>query len=101
MKSVNDITWPAVIHLHGDDELLTIANQDELISFLDWRYTEQDRLIDADGHCFSLAPNFAPTSQCISVDEASELVQKHTFNEGQVCVTKIFFKTIADAWRAL
>ncbi|WP_342609613.1 DUF4144 family protein [Vibrio tritonius] len=101
MKTINKIIWPAVIHLSGDDELISVADEDALTPLLDWRYTEQDRLMDADGRCFVLTPELGFANHSISVNEASELVQKHTFNEGQVCVTKIFFNTIKDAWRAI
>lgn len=94
------VTWPAVIHYHGEDELIYISSLAEWLNDTDLSqdsYAVEDRLIDANGTLFALPsddkiPN-AATLVCLNTHillvDFVDLVRKHAVLENYCCSAKI------------
>ena len=101
------INWPAFIKLDGDPEMLYIASLEQLQSEShDLIFGEQDCIIDAKGHAYSLltytTTELLERQQGIySVEDVTQLIRAHEFHKVQVCLTKIHFVTIEEAIESL
>lgn len=101
------ITWPAFIKLEGDHELFYIASLEQLQSEShDLIVGEQDCIIDAKGHAYSLLPytttELLERQQGVySLEDVTQLIRAHEFHKVQVCLTKIHFVTIEEAIESL
>ena len=97
---------PAFIQFHGDDELCFIASQDRLDEsshFGQTPFHPADRLVDAEGHLFSLHRDAEGHLRCArlqgqqSLEEVLQLVRRHAAQDGACCVAKLSAASIAEA----
>ncbi len=102
------ITWPCLLKLDGDDELVYLASSKQLnaeCQALIWG--QDDIVIDTQGHCFALKTSANNTvelgllSQTLNVQQVTELIQKHEFSKAQRCIIKIHFVSVQQAIEAL
>ncbi|ASI94358.1 Vco32 [Vibrio rotiferianus] len=102
------ITWPCLLKLDGDDELVYLASPKQLnteCQALIWG--QDDIVIDTQGYCFALQTgsdnvvelNLLP--QTLNVQQVTELIQKHEFAQAQRCIIKIHFVSVQQAIEAL
>ena len=105
MFQPGSITWPAIIHYTGQDELAFIADQANWACDPAWQrfqYRETDRLIDADGRICRLRNTNGmalpvPTGRYASLHEVNDLVRMHASRTGNCCISKYFAPTIKEA----
>ena len=109
------VTWPAVIHYHGDNELLFVASHAIWLQDPDLHaapYSDGDRLIDSCGYVYELGSvghvrkvalhsDLAPSEKRVSLDEMSALVKAHMSLLGSCCVAKITLLSIAEGVQML
>jgi len=102
------ICWPALFKLEGDDELIYFASEQECVcETKELIIGSEDHLVDSKGHVFTVQFDqanhvyFLRQNKRYTLDEVTQLIQKHEFNAAQVCITKIVFSTIEQAVRAL
>ena len=102
------ITWPCLLKLDGEDELVYLASPKQLnaeCQALIWG--QDDIVIDTQGHCFALKTSANNTveldllPQTLSVQHVTELIQKHEFAQAQRCIIKIHFVSVQQAIEAL
>lgn len=102
------ITWPCLLKLDGDDELVYLASSKQLnaeCQALIWG--QDDIVIDTQGHCFALKTSANNTvelgllPQTLNVQQVTELIQKHEFSKAQRCIIKIHFVSVQQAIEAL
>ncbi len=68
---------------------------------------QDDIVIDTQGHCFALRNGANNTveldllPQTLSVQQVTELIQKHEFAQAQRCIIKIHFTSVQQAIEAL
>jgi hypothetical protein len=95
------ITWPCLLKLDGDDELVYLASSEQLnaeCQALIWG--QDDIVIDTQGHCYNTVElDLLP--QTLSVQQVTELIQKHEFAQAQRCIIKIHFTSVQQAIEAL
>ena len=105
MSQPVSITWPAIIHYTGQDEVEFVADQanwDHDPTWHRFQYRETDQLIDADGRIYQLrhANGMAlpvPTGRYSSLHEVVDLVRTHAARAGTCCISKYFAPTIKEA----
>jgi len=97
------VTWPAVIKLAEDSELIYIAD------LAQWQaddcqhhFDTQDRLIDANGLLYvvvqsSEGGNLQTTGESVSLMQFTSWVRAHVSQLGHCCVAKLGFASIAQA----
>ncbi|KHT57940.1 hypothetical protein RJ45_26160 [Photobacterium gaetbulicola] len=102
------IQWPCIFKLDGDDELLYLASEANLIAeFESLIWSDDDYLIDSQGQGYKVreaqAGTFAyePCDNPLSVSQVTDLIQAHEFSKAEVCLTKIQFLSVSDAISAL
>ncbi|WP_045406400.1 DUF4144 family protein [Vibrio jasicida] len=102
------ITWPCLLKLDGDDELVYLASSKQLnaeCQALIWG--QDDIVIDTQGHCYALQTGFDNSvelsllPQTLNVQQVTELIQKHEFSKAQRCIIKIHFTSVQQAIEAL
>jgi len=102
------VSWPALLKLYGDDELIYLGSlqqcvevTSEMILGLD------DYLVDSLGNGYQIVESkqegvqLKPSDVTYSAEQVTDLIQAHEFNAAQVCITKIYFPTVADAIKAM
>ncbi|EGR1425919.1 hypothetical protein D8X77_22075 [Vibrio vulnificus] len=101
------VNWPCILKLDGDDELGYLGSEADLnCECVDLIVSPSDRVIDSEGFVYSIVSdgsvvNLIGSSIQISAEEASRLIQRHEFCLAEVCLTKIQFETVADAFNYL
>ncbi|EJL6984007.1 DUF4144 domain-containing protein [Vibrio cholerae] len=101
------VNWPCILKLDGDDELVYLGSEADLnCECVDLIVSPSDRVIDSEGFVYSIVSNDSAVSLIgnstqISAEEASRLIQRHEFCLAEVCLTKIQFGTIAEAFNCL
>ncbi len=100
------ITWPAVIQLKSDDELIFVKDEKIFLSnssIQSMLLQSEDRLIDSKGNVYNLSKNIKldiiPTQTRISLNEAKELLQSHLSRLGTCCVAKFHANSIEEAFK--
>ena len=96
MNSIS-ISWPAILHYRGDDELDFVPDQsawDEQQRHCAIGYQPGDRLIDSTGRCHLLASvrqceTTGSRNTSLNLDEILCLVRAHAAQSGICCVAKI------------
>lgn len=93
------ISWPAVIHYQGDDELTFIKSEQawQLDAELHgYAYSEDDILIDNAGHVAQLIYNkensmvvIQATRNTKTISEFEALIKKHMSHLNQCCISKL------------
>ncbi len=107
MIEVNlSITWPAIIQLKSDDELIFVKDEQQFLSdssIQSMLLQAEDRLIDSNGNVYNLRKNIKleiiPTKTTISLDETKGLLQCHLSSLGTCCVAKFDANSIEEAFR--
>ncbi|AXY02557.1 hypothetical protein D1115_16005 [Vibrio alfacsensis] len=102
------ITWPCVLKLDGDDELVYLDSPKKLnIECQALIWGEDDVVIDAKGQCYALQAStdhsleLRPLPQTLNLQEVTTLIQKHEFSQAQTCLIKIHFSSVQQAIEAL
>ncbi|MBU3736278.1 MAG: hypothetical protein FGM62_04800 [Methylobacterium sp.] len=97
---------PACVRFHGDDELHFIGTQDawqQDVQLSRGQIHPDDRLIDADGHLYTLERDAEGHLGCrrapgrLSLQEVLQLVRRHAAQDGACCVAKLSAASIAEA----
>ncbi|HAS5649766.1 TPA: hypothetical protein I7E51_003523, partial [Vibrio cholerae] len=101
------VNWPCILKLDGDDELVYLGSEADLnCECVDLIVSPSDRVIDSEGFVYSIVSNDSAVSLIgnstqISAEEASRLIQRHEFCLAEVCLAKIQFETVAEAFNCL
>ncbi|MBJ6915144.1 DUF4144 domain-containing protein [Vibrio cholerae] len=101
------VNWPCILKLDGDDELVYLGSEADLnYECVELIVSPGDRVIDSEGFVYSIvsdgsAVNLIGNSTQISAEEASRLIQRHEFCLADVCLTKIQFETVEEAFNCL
>jgi hypothetical protein len=101
------ISWPCVLKLDGENELIYLASEHDLhLECHELIFSDDDYVIDSLGHCYSIGftlGNFElqNVSRTLSVHAISDLVRAHEFSKASLCLTKIHFLTAAEAIKSL
>ncbi|CAM3124962.1 DUF4144 domain-containing protein [Vibrio neptunius] len=106
-KENNEVQWPALLKLAGDNELVYLASRDRLIRESESLILDSDDvIIDSEGRCFELTAhgnkvelNLKPTRYNLA--DVTHLIQAHEFSKAQVCIVKIQFDSILAAIESL
>lgn len=105
-EGILSITWPAVIQLKSDDELIFVKNEHQFLSdssIQSMHLKAEDRLIDSKGNVYNLRKNIKleiiPTKTTMSLDEAKGLLQGHLSSLGTCCVAKFDAHSIKEAFK--
>ena len=104
-EDYSSITWPAVIQLKSDDELIFIKDEQQFLSdtgIQSMLLRAEDRLIDSKGEVYNLRKNvkleIIPSKTSISLNEAKGLLQNHLSSLGTCCVAKFDVNSIEKAF---
>jgi hypothetical protein len=103
-RSVFIISWPCVLKLDGDDELIYLGCEKELkIECGELIFSDDDYVIDSAGFSYFLSKtlNLMKTDKVFSVNELIDLVRANEFKKAELCITKIHFVTVSDAISSL
>ncbi|ELV4995245.1 hypothetical protein SHB67_004680, partial [Vibrio vulnificus] len=96
------ISWPCILKLDGDDELVYLASENDLNrECSNLILCQNDRVIDSVGNTFSIIINDAEVNLAneqvqVTAEQASKLIQSHEFCRSEVCLTKIQFESVFD-----
>ncbi len=100
----NTVQWPAILKLHGADELIHIQTHGAWISGLHLQVTHltgDDYLIDSSGQRFDLPQtrngNFNANGDRLSLQQVIQLVRMHAAQDGACCVSKLHANSIEEA----
>lgn len=103
-QSFHSVIWPAIIKLHGDDELIFILDAVDLdndTALYQMQLQAQDKLIDSTGavYCISNRPALAlaQADLSLSLDTVENLLQLHLSDHGTCCVSKFHANSIREA----
>lgn len=107
-SALSQVQWPAVVKLHGEDELIFVANQSsfELTPQLRaMRFQHQDVLIDSAGGVFNIGVSYPLslrlTDSTLSLDDVIALIRLHLASKDMCCVSKFYAHTIAEAYQTV
>ncbi len=101
------IQWPCLFKLEGDDELIFLSSEVELLNELQVLiWSEDDLLIDSCGTQYqvvnvSTSVQYQPLDTKLSLQQVTELIQVHEFSKAEMCITKIQFPDVTSAIEAL
>ena len=102
------VNFPCVLKLDGDDELIYVNSEHDLLpECTSLIFHDNDRLIDSDGLQYIIQINnnedlsLLTESKVLTTDEVTKLIQADQFAKAEVCLTKIQFKSVADAIKSL
>ena len=98
------ISWPAIIHYHGDDELDFLPDQiawDEHQRHGLIGYQPGDRLVDSKGRAYFLTglrqrETALSSNTCLSLEEVLCLVRAHAAQSKICCVAKIQASSVKE-----
>ena len=97
------IFWPCILKLEGDDELIYLGSERELIAeCLELILTDYDNVIDSKGISYLIdikkeKPILMETERVFTIEEVTQLIRANEFVKAELCLTKIYFSTISDA----
>ncbi|WP_435250406.1 DUF4144 domain-containing protein [Vibrio sp. nBUS_14] len=101
------ISWPSLVKLDGDDELIYVASEKKFqAECSDMILGEDDYLIDSEGDSYSLQSSsnqlsLAKRANHYSVESVTKLIRNHEFQKAEVCLMKIHFLTVEEAIQSL
>jgi len=98
------VSWPCILKLEGDDELIYLSSEHELkIECNELIFSDDDYVIDSTGLCFLISNtlDLIKTEKMLTADELSHLIRKNEFIKNELCLTKIHFATVSDAIKSL
>jgi len=101
------ISWPCILELAGDDELIYLDSELDFISECqELLLSDEDNVIDSLG-CRYLIESIAgklkliKTRQIVFAEEMTNLIRAHEFKKSTLCLSKIYFLTVSDAIQSL
>lgn len=103
-RSVLIISWPCILKLDGDDELIYLGSEKELkIECSELIFSDDDYVIDSAGFSYfiSKAVDLIKADKVFEVNELIDLVRANEFKKAELCLTKIHFVTVSDAINSL
>ncbi len=103
-RSVLIISWPCVLKLDGDDELIYLGSEKEFkIECYELILSDDDYVIDSVGFSYFISKtlDLIKTQRVFGVDQLIDLVRANEFKKAELCLTKIHFVTVSDAIRSL
>ena len=101
------IFWPCILKLNGDDELIYLGSERDLIlECQDLILTDEDYVIDSTGLSYLIELRkeklaLVKTEQIFTVEEVTHLIRANEFKKAELCLTKIHFLTVSDAIKSL
>lgn len=101
------ITWPCVLKLAGDDELIYLRSEHDFnLECKELILTDDDYVIDSAGLSYLIDVKtdklaLIKTERVLLVGEVTDLIRANEFKKSELCLTKISFLTISDAIKAL
>jgi len=98
------ISWPCILKLNGDDELIYLGSEQDLISQCrELIFSDDDHVIDSAGASYLISEKIEliKTKRIVTVGEVTHLIRANEFNKAELCLTKIYFLTISDAIKSL
>lgn len=101
------IIWPCILKLDGDDELVYLdSERDVILECRELILTVDDHVIDSTGLSYLIelkAEKLAlvKTERILVVDEVTDLIRANEFKKAELCLTKINFLTVSDAIKSL
>lgn len=98
------ICWPCIFKLAGDDELIYLASELDLISECKALiFSDDDYVIDSAGFSYLISDELTliKTQRIVVVDEVTQLIRANEFSKAELCLTKIHFLTVSDAIKSL
>ena len=101
------ISWPCMLKLDGDDELIYLDSELDFMSECrELLLCEDDHVIDSVGYCYlieSISGELAliKTERILVAHDVSNLIRAHEFKKHTLCLTKIHFLTVSDAINSL
>lgn len=108
MKRDSMVKWPCIFKLTGEDELMFFPSESVLIEELaPMMFSDEDILVDSNGTIFNVVieqdknVSYTLLGNTLSIEEVTKLIQAHEFSKAETCLTKIHFRSIADAIAAL
>ena len=94
------ISWPCILKLDGDDELIYLASEREFMSEChELIFSDDDYVIDSAGFSYLISDKLAliKTKRVVVVAEVTDLIRASEFSKAELCLTKIYFLTVSDA----
>jgi hypothetical protein len=101
------ISWPCILKLEGDDELIYLDSElDFIAECQELLLSDGDNVIDSVGYSYlieSISGNLRliKTEQIVLVEEVVNLIRAHEFTKATLCLTKINFLMVSDAIKSL
>ena len=101
------VIWPCLLKLDGDDELIYLGSEQDLVSECDeLMLTDEDFVLDANGARYFIETHLKEVrlvnaEQPANMREVILLIRSHEFKKVSLCLTKIHFETISDAIHSL
>ncbi|WP_230626907.1 DUF4144 domain-containing protein [Photobacterium angustum] len=102
------ISWPCFFKLEGDDELIYLSSESDLMDecqSLIW--SDADVIVDSNGQQFTFTLSktnafcFQMKGDLLSLEAVKALIQAHEFSKAEMCLNKIQFRAIDDAIESL
>ncbi|HEY8354897.1 MAG TPA: DUF4144 family protein [Methylophilaceae bacterium] len=100
--NADQVLWPAVLKLHGTDELVWLpdhAEWQQASHLRSLRLTPQDCLVDSEGKIFRIdaGRQLVAGSERLDLTEVLQLVRLHAAQDGACCAAKLAAPSIAAA----
>jgi len=101
------VFWPCLLKLNGDDELIFLQTQQELIlECNELIFSDDDYVIDSDGNSYIIKIRAGKLTlenkqTKFYLEQVTNLIRAHEFNKAEVCLTKIYFESIFQAIQSL
>jgi hypothetical protein len=101
------ISWPCILKLEGDDELIFLGSEQDFNSECrELIFSDDDYVIDANGLSYLIESEsgelrLITTERILTVDEVTHLIRANEFTKAELCLTKIHFLTVSDALNSL
>jgi hypothetical protein len=101
------VTWPCLLKLEGDDELIYLGSDQDFISECqDLILSDDDYVVDSIGYSYLVEPiaeelSLIKKERMLLASEVTHLIRAHEFKKASLCLTKIHFLTVSDAIKSL
>ena len=100
------ITWPVILRLYNEDELMFVSEQSEWDTDPDlflYPYDENDMVIDGEGKIFDLQydhlrkyAEMRDTGKRMALDEFTDIIKRHVSAIGECCADKLNIASFRD-----
>ncbi|MFT6924804.1 MAG: hypothetical protein ACJAZP_000362 [Psychromonas sp.] len=101
------ISWPCMLKLAGDDELIYLDSELDFMSECrELILCDDDHVIDSVGDSYLIEEisgklALIKTERVLTAYAVSNLIRAHEFKKATLCLTKIHFLTVSDAIKSL